>query len=275
MVRLRPPQVASRPYRQGKMIQLEKIDLSIAGRPILKNINFSVRKGETKVILGSSGSGKSSVLKVILGLWRPDSGRVIIDGEDMTGASNEKWNEARYHIGMIFQDGALFDSLSVGENVGYWLFEHAKMSEEEIEVRVIKALEDIGLAPELLDRMPDELSGGMQRRVAIARALASLSPKIMLYDEPTTGLDPLSMETITDLIIALQKRMQVASVVVTHDIPDALKVSNRFAFIAEGEFVFEGNSEELKSSDHPFVARFLEPFKNTLAHAFASFGEEE
>lgn len=260
---------------QEEMIKLENIYLSLGGRPILKNINFAVEKGETKAILGPSGSGKSSVLKIILGLWRPDSGRVIIDGKDMTGADNEKWNLARYHIGMIFQDGALFDSLTVGENVGYWLFEHTKMAEEEIEVRVRRALEEIGLDPELIDRMPDELSGGMQRRVAIARTLASLSPKVMLYDEPTTGLDPLAMETITDLIIALQKRMQVASVVVTHDIPDALKVANRFAFINEGEFVFEGNSEELNSAGHPFVSRFLEPFKSTLSHAFASFGEEE
>jgi phospholipid/cholesterol/gamma-HCH transport system ATP-binding protein len=234
-----------------------------------------VRKGETKVILGPSGSGKSSVLKIILGLWKPDSGRIIIDGEDMTGAEAEKWNLARYHIGMIFQDGALFDSLSVGENIGYWLFEHTEMSEEEIEVRVRRSLEEIGLEPELIDRMPDELSGGMQRRVAIARALASLSPKIMLYDEPTTGLDPLSVQTITDCIVSLQKKMQVASVVVTHDIPDALKVAHRFAFINEGEFVFEGNSEELRSAGHPFVARFLEPFKTTLSHAFASLGEEE
>ncbi|MCI0405086.1 MAG: ATP-binding cassette domain-containing protein [candidate division Zixibacteria bacterium] len=256
------------------MIQLENICLSIAGRQILKNINFSVRKGETKVILGPSGSGKSSVLKIILGLWKPDSGRVIIDGEDMTGASNEGWNEARYHIGMIFQEGALFDSLSVGENIGYWLFEHTKMPEEEIEVLVRRALEGIGLEPELIDRMPDELSGGMQRRVAIARALASLSPKIMLYDEPTTGLDPLSVETITDCIVSLQKRMHVTSVVVTHDIPDALKVANQFAVIDRGGFVFEGSSEELRNSDHPFVAHFLEPFKSTLAHAFASFGEE-
>ncbi len=264
----------NRPYRQRKMIQLENINLSIAGRPILKNINFSVRKGETKVILGPSGSGKSSILKVILGLWRPDSGRIVVDGADMSRASNEEWNDARYHIGMIFQDGALFDSLTVGENIGYWLFEHTKMTEEEIEVRVRRALQEIGLDPELIDWRPDELSGGMQRRVAIARALASLSPKIMLYDEPTTGLDPLAVETITDLIMALRERMQVTSVVVTHDIPDALKVSGRFVVIAGGEIIFEGSSEELKNCREPFVARFLEPFKNTLSHAFASFGEE-
>jgi len=256
------------------MIQLENINLSIAGRQILKNVNFSVRKGETKVILGPSGSGKSSILKVIMGLWKPDSGRIVVDGVEMSGASNEEWNDARYHIGMIFQDGALFDSLTVGENIGYWLFEHTKMMEEEIEVRVRKALQDIGLDPELIDRMPDELSGGMQRRVAIARALASLSPKIMLYDEPTTGLDPLAMETIVNSILSLRERMGVTSVVVTHDIPDALKVSSSFVVIDQGEIVFEGSSEELKNSKHHFVSVFLKPFKETLVHAFASFGEE-
>ncbi|HEU4436157.1 MAG TPA: ATP-binding cassette domain-containing protein [candidate division Zixibacteria bacterium] len=256
------------------MIKLENVYLSLGGRQILKKISFSVAKGETKVILGPSGSGKSSILKIILGLWRPDSGRVFIDGRDMTGASAEEWDEARYHIGMIFQEGALFDSLTVGENIGYWLFEHTKMSEEEIEVRVRRALEEVGLDPELVDLMPDELSGGMRRRVAIARALASLEPKIMLYDEPTTGLDPLAVDTILDQITSLQKRMQVTSLVVTHDIADALKVSNRFIMVADGEIIFEGSSEELREAGHPFVSRFLEPFKNTLAHAFASFGQE-
>lgn len=241
----------------------------------MKNINFAVAKGETKVILGPSGSGKSSILKIILGLWRPDSGQVIIEEEDMTGASAEKWDEARYHIGMIFQEGALFDSLTVGENIGYWLFEHTKISEEEIEVRVRWALQEVGLDPEILDRMPDELSGGMRRRVAIARALASLEPKIMLYDEPTTGLDPLAVETIIEQIVSLQKRKGVTSIVVTHDISDALKVSDRFLMIADGGVIFEGNSDELKESDHPFVSHFLEPFKSTLAHAFASFGGEK
>lgn len=256
------------------MIQLENICLTLGGRPILKNITFAVPKGQTKVILGPSGSGKSSILKIILGLWRPDSGRVIIDGVDMTRATGEEWDEARFHIGMIFQEGALFDSLTVGENAGYWLFEHTKMSEEEIEVRVRRALQEVGLDPEILDLMPDELSGGMRRRVAIARALASLEPKIMLYDEPTTGLDPLAVETITGLIVSLQKRMNVTSIVVTHDISDALKMSDRFIMIADGAVIFEGNSEELRESDHSFVSHFLEPFKNTLAHAFASFGEE-
>jgi len=256
------------------MIQLQNVYLSLGGRPILKSINLTVEKGETKVILGPSGSGKSSILKIILGLWRPDSGRVIIDGQDMTGASNEEWDRARYHIGMIFQEGALFDSLTVGENIGYWLFEHTQMSEEEIEVRVGRALAEVGLDPEIIDRMPDELSGGMRRRVAIARALASLEPKIMLYDEPTTGLDPLAVETIIDQITSLQKRKGVTSIVVTHDISDALKVSNHFIMIAEGALIFEGSSEELRESGHPFVSRFLEPFKSTLAHAFASFGEE-
>ncbi|HXF49509.1 MAG TPA: ATP-binding cassette domain-containing protein [Verrucomicrobiae bacterium] len=256
------------------MITLKNINLSLGGRLILKNINFSVAKGETKVILGPSGSGKSSILKIILGLWRPDSGRVVIDGKEMSGATNEEWDEARYHIGMIFQEGALFDSLTVGENVGYWLFEHTKMSEEEIEVRVRRALSEVGLDPEIIDRMPDELSGGMRRRVAIARALASLEPKIMLYDEPTTGLDPLAVDTILDQINSLQQRKEVTSLVVTHDISDALKVSDRFIMIADGELIFEGNSKELRDSDHPFVAGFLAPFKNTLSRALASFGVE-
>jgi phospholipid/cholesterol/gamma-HCH transport system ATP-binding protein len=175
---------------------------------------------------------------------------------------------------MVFQNGALFDSLTVGENVGYSLIEHGHQSRKQVEPRVCTMLQRVGLDPaELLDRLPDELSVGMQRRVAIARALASNDPEIMLYDEPTTGLDPISVEMITDIILRLRQDMHVSSIVVTHEIPHALKVGNRFLFLYDRRVAFEGTSQELAESDQPDLVRFLDPFKISLAQAFHSFAE--
>jgi phospholipid/cholesterol/gamma-HCH transport system ATP-binding protein len=173
---------------------------------------------------------------------------------------------------MVFQDGALFDSLTVGENIGYWLFENSDEGVEEIEKIAREKLALVGLDPELIDSMPDELSLGMQRRVAIARALASGQPKIILYDEPTTGLDPNSLEMVTDVILRLREDLGMTSIVVTHQIPDALKVGTEYLFLYDRTVHFEGHARELALSEDPDLAHFLDPFKKSLATAVESFG---
>lgn len=260
----------------GNAIVFERVTYEIGGRTILDDVSFQVAAGCTKVVMGPSGIGKSTILRLILGLIRPQAGAVRVLGKDMARVSEEERNALRRRIGMVFQNGALFDSLTVGENVGYSLIDHGHLSIAEVEERARYYLKLVGLdADLLLDRLPDELSVGMQRRVAIARALASNQPAIMLYDEPTTGLDPASVETITDIIVRLRQELKVTGIVVTHEIPHALKVGNRFLFLHDRRIAFEGSSEDLAESTIPELARFLEPFKVSLAHAFHSFSAED
>lgn len=254
------------------MITFEHVDYSIGGRQILKDISFTVPKGTTKIILGPSGIGKSTALRLILGLVSPDQGDILIDGESVVKANHDQLNRIRHHIGMVFQDGALFDSLTVGENIGYWLFENSDASEEEIDRTAREKLGLVGLDPNLIDSMPDELSLGMQRRVAIARALAAGQPKIILYDEPTTGLDPNSLELVTDVIQRLRDDLGMTSIVVTHQIPDALKVGTDFLFLYDRTVHFEGQARDLALSEDKDLAHFLEPFKKSLLTAVESFG---
>ena len=259
---------------RGDAIVFDRVNYSIGGRLILENVSFAVSQGTTKVVMGPSGIGKSTILRLILGLIRPQSGDIYVLGKSVVHAGHAEQNEIRRRIGMVFQNGALFDSLTVGENVGYSLIEHGHQSLEEAEPRVRTMLQRVGLDPDvLLDSLPDELSIGMQRRVAIARALASTDPQIMLYDEPTTGLDPISVEMITDIILRLRQEMHVSSIVVTHEIPHALKMGNRFLFLYDRRVAFEGTSQELAESDEPELVRFLLPFKVSLAQAFHSFTE--
>ncbi len=248
------------------MIEFRNVVFSIGDHAILLNVSFRVERGQTRVILGPSGSGKSTILRLLMGLWQPDSGSIHVDGEDITRAAPERMREIRRAMGIVFQHGALFDSMTVGENIGYTLLED-KHDEEEIEEAVAKYLAMVGLDPGLRDRMPDELSGGMQRRVAIARALAARNPEILLYDEPTTGLDPQSAERITDLILHLRNTMGKTSITVTHDIADAFKVGNRITVLDRGVVVFEGTPEELNAAEDPFIADFLAPFRKAVAAA--------
>ena len=258
----------------GDVIAFDRVNYSIGGRLILENVSFTVSAGSTMVVMGPSGIGKSTVLRLILGLIRPQSGDVIVLGKSIVKASPGERNEIRRKIGMVFQNGALFDSLTIGENVGYSLIEHGHMPLDEVESRARTMLVRVGLDPEIiLDGLPAELSLGMQRRVAIARAVAANDPQIMLYDEPTTGLDPISVETITDIIVRLRQELHVTSIVVTHEIPHALKVGNRFLFLYDRRVAFEGSAEELAESNVPELVRFLAPFKVSLAQAFQSFSE--
>jgi len=246
------------------MIELEHVHFHIGPHHIIKDVSFTVHKGETKVILGASGSGKSTLLRLIMGLIRPDSGRVLIDGVDTTLLSQTELRELRKGIGMVFQEGALFDSMTVGENIGYALFEGRRTHPAEVEERVRDILNYLGLGEELIDRMPDQLSGGMQRRVAVGRAIAAHEPTIMLYDEPTTGLDPLTVETITALISRLRDEKTMTSVVVTHEIVDALKVANSFLVISKGEVRFDGDVEALRLTEEPYVVEYLAPFRRAI-----------
>jgi phospholipid/cholesterol/gamma-HCH transport system ATP-binding protein len=248
------------------MIEFRDVDYSIMGRPILKAVSINVRAGETRVILGPSGSGKSTMLRLLIGLVKPDSGGIFIDGEDTTRVSEERLRQIRLGIGMVFQQGALFDSMTVGENVGYALLEQND-DEADVEARVRDVLRQVGLDDELIDRMPDEMSGGMQRRVAIARALAARDPKILLYDEPTTGLDPQSAELITDLIVQLRDTLGKTSILVTHDIADAFKVGNSITVLSEGRVVFDGPAADLDRSNDSFIRQFLAPFRTAVAAA--------
>lgn len=241
------------------MISLENVNYSFPDHlehEVLMDIKFTVNQGETLVILGESGSGKTTVLRMILGLLKPDSGTVIVDGEEITGFKEHELMKVRRKIGMVFQEGALFDSLTVGENVGFCLREQSAMGEAELDAKVHQLLSFVDLE-ESIDKMPDELSGGMRRRVAIARALASCDPKIMLYDEPTTGLDPITADTICELIVKLHDSQKVTTVMVTHLLRDGFKVGTRFIILYEGRIIFEGTQEELKSSGHPYIKKFL------------------
>ena len=253
------------------MIAFSKVNYSIDGRGILYDVSFRVEPGQTIVILGPSGSGKSTILRLLLGLVIPDSGSIHVNGTDITQVDDEAMRQIRQRMGMVFQHGALFDSMTVGENVAFSLLEHSRPPEDELERSVRSHLDLVGLDPNLLDRMPDQLSGGMQRRVAIARALAARDPVILLYDEPTTGLDPQSAERITDLIVHLRDTMGKTSIMVTHDIADAFKVGNVITVLNEGRIAFDGTPAELASADAPFIREFMAPFRKAVDAASRRF----
>ncbi|PKK84904.1 MAG: ABC transporter ATP-binding protein [candidate division Zixibacteria bacterium HGW-Zixibacteria-1] len=246
------------------MIEFRNVNYSIEDKQILKNVSFLVPDGESRVIMGHSGSGKSTILRLILGLACPNSGEIFIDGKNICKLKEKHLREIRKQIGMVFQDGALFDSLTVGENVGYYLFEHTRMKMEEIDAKVREMLGFVGLSDEIIDNLPDQLSGGMQRRVAIGRALLSTNPRIMLYDEPTTGLDPQMTRNIIILINHLAEVKQVTSIVVTHQISDAFELAEKFIIIDDGRIAFDGSLGELRNEEGPLVVDFLQPFRDAI-----------
>jgi phospholipid/cholesterol/gamma-HCH transport system ATP-binding protein len=246
-----------RPGAAGEVIALSHVYLSF-DRPVLEDVSFSARHGETVAIVGESGTGKSTILKLILRLLVPDSGTVAIDGEDITSLTFEEALEVRKKMGMVFQGAALFDSMTAFENIAYPLREHFHLSEDEIEARVREKLEFVDLDPnETMEKLPSELSGGMRKRVGIARAMAG-NPELMLYDEPTSGLDPLTTATITKLILKLQKELDVTSIVVSHDIRSVSRMATRVALLAPERCIkFFGTPEEMTGSDDPYIQDFL------------------
>jgi phospholipid/cholesterol/gamma-HCH transport system ATP-binding protein len=238
------------------VIELDHVSLAF-DRPILEDVSLAARKGETLCLVGESGTGKSTALKLILRLLVPDKGRVCIKSKNITELSFEEALEARQHMGMVFQSAALFDSMSVFENVAYPLREHTDLDDDEIEQRVREKLEFVDLEPDqIMGQLPSQLSGGMRKRVGIARGMAN-NPEIMLYDEPTSGLDPLSTGTITRLIMKLQRELDVTSVVVSHDIRSVFRMATRVAVLYERRIHFFGTPEEMAASDDQYIRDFL------------------
>jgi phospholipid/cholesterol/gamma-HCH transport system ATP-binding protein len=243
-------------YSAMNVIALDHVYLAF-GSPILEDVSFTAKAGETVTVLGESGTGKSTILKLLLRLLVPDRGRVFLDGQEITQLDFNDALKVRQKMGMVFQGAALFDSMTVYENVAYPLREHTTMSEEEIEARVREKLAFVDLDPEkVLDQMPSELSGGMKKRVGIARGMAN-NAKIMLYDEPTSGLDPLTTGVITHLILKLQRELRVTSVVVTHDVRSAFRMASKIAVLADRKIHFFGTPEEMSGSDDPYLRDFL------------------
>jgi phospholipid/cholesterol/gamma-HCH transport system ATP-binding protein len=264
--------------RNAPVIVLDRVSLAFDEKVILREVSFTLLAGHTKILLGASGAGKSLTLKIILGLLRADGGVVWVNGHRVDQLAEADLMKVRADVGMVFQEGALFDSLTVRENVGYRLYEESHMPLDEVEERVREVLGFVGLA-EFIDRMPSALSGGQRRRVAIARAMAA-KPKILLYDEPTTGLDPITATTVDDEIIKLRDLENVSSILVTHQLRDAFYVATHraerqngkirvvpaddrkeseaeFLMLRDGRLVFEGDADRLRGSTDPYLQTFL------------------
>lgn len=237
------------------MIELRDVVVAYDTRVILDSVNLTIKDGETLVILGGSGSGKSTLLRLIIGLQRPTSGQIIVDGVDITTLSEEEFNKVRQKMGMVFQYSALFDSMSVGENVAFGLREHTNLSDDKIQHIVDERLGWVGLSG-YESYMPNELSGGMKKRVSLARAIA-LDPTLILYDEPSSGLDPITSGTISMLIRGMQERLGCTSIVVTHDMQSAFYVADRIALLDKGKFIEVSKTEDFKNSSNPKVQQFI------------------
>ncbi len=237
------------------MIEIKNLYKNFGRNAVLKGLSLTIQDGETLVIIGRSGCGKSVLLKHIMGLIEPDSGEVYVDGIDILALKPRELEELRLQFGMLFQGAALFDSLSVLENVGFSLYENTRTPEEEIKRRVTEKLSLVGLVG-IEEQMPASLSGGMKKRVGLARAICN-DPKIIMYDEPTTGLDPINADVINDLILRMQKKLKVTSIVVTHDMTSAYKVANRIAMLYDGRIIGVGTPEEIRTSKNPIIQQFV------------------
>lgn len=237
------------------MISLRQLTMAFGSKVVLDELDLDVYKGETLAVIGPSGSGKSTVIKVLTGLLAPTSGSVQIEGQETSGFDDDAWDELRCHMGVVFQYSALFDFLSVGENVAFGLRQHFKLPEEEVQSRVAALLEMVGM-PGTQSMMPAELSGGMKKRVGLARALA-MQPQVVFYDEPTSGLDPVMTMTISRLIRKTQQTLGVTSVLVTHDMESAYFAADRIAMLYKGKIVQVGTPDEIKRSSNPIVHAFV------------------
>lgn len=240
---------------QEPVIKVRKLKVAFGSKVVLNEIDLDIYPGETLAVIGPSGTGKSTVMKVLTGLLKPTSGSVIINGHDTADFGEEEWDEQRRNMGVVFQYSALFDFLTVGENVAFGLRRHFKLPEEEISKRVSELLQMVGL-PGTENMLPSELSGGMKKRVGLARALA-IRPQIVFYDEPTSGLDPVMTMTISRLIRKTQEQLHVASLLVTHDMESVFFTADRIAMLHNGKIVQVGTVEEIRSSTNPVVQAFI------------------
>ena len=237
------------------LIEFRKVFKRFGRQVVLNHVDLRVAEGESLVILGASGSGKSVMLKHMVGLLQPDDGEVWFDGRRMDDLSERKLVDVRVQFGFLFQMGALFDSMNVEENVAFPLVEHTDKAVADVSDVVDAKLRMVGL-PEVRKKMPAELSGGQRKRVALARAIA-LEPRVILYDEPTTGLDPIRSDVINELILKLQRELKVTSVVVTHDMNSAFKVADRIVMLHEGKLIFDGTPDQIRASEDPIIRRFV------------------
>ena len=241
------------------MIEIVDLWKSFGDNHVLKGISLSIPKGQTFVVLGGSGSGKTVLMKHVIGLLRPDRGTVTVGGKEISSLVGKELTEARQLFGMVFQGAALFDSMTVFENVAFPLTEkrwRERPRADEVRARVIEKLKVVDLGEEVLPRYPSELSGGMRKRVALARALVS-DPQVVLYDEPTTGLDPITTDYVDGMILNAKNKLGITSMVISHDIASAFKVADRLAVLYDGHLAAEGTPEEVRQSKDPFVQRFL------------------
>jgi phospholipid/cholesterol/gamma-HCH transport system ATP-binding protein len=273
-----PVSPAAAPKKDGAVIVFEDVSLAFDEKVVLDGVSFELLSGGMKILLGASGSGKSTILRLILGLLKPDAGRIFVNGQRVDTLAETELMDIRAHLGMVFQEGALFDSFTVRENVGYRLYEETNQPLDEVDARVKEVLGFVGLE-EYGERLPSELSGGQRRRVAIARALTS-RPRILLYDEPTTGLDPITALTIDEEIVKLRDLEGVSSMIVTHQLRDAFFIATHeavardgeiafvpvtggmahrteFLMLKDGRIAFEGTAEELRASTDPYLKAFL------------------
>lgn len=238
------------------MIELKNIHKSFQNHSVLNGLNLTIPKGKITVIIGRSGEGKSVLLKHLMGLIRPDGGDVVVDGCSIGSLDEVELKNFRKRFGMLFQNAALFDSMTVFENVAFPLGEHTSLKSNEVSKRVHEVLELVGLK-DIDHKLPSELSGGMRKRVGLARAIALL-PQILLYDEPTTGLDPIMTDAIDQLILNTQKKLGITSVVISHDIEATFKIADKVALLYEGRILLEGGEADFRKSSHPFIRQFLE-----------------
>jgi len=236
-------------------IRVVNLHKSFGENNVLQGVHLEVQQGESMVVIGGSGSGKTVLIKCIIGLIQPDEGEIYVDGKEITSLSEREMNEVLKKFGMLFQGGALFDSLTVWENVGFGLRQHKKLSDEEIRRIASEKLALLGLR-NIEDIMPAELSGGMKKRVSLARAIA-MEPEILLYDEPTTGIDPVMADAINELIIRMRAQLNMTSIAITHDMTSAYKIADRIAMLYQGKIIEVGTPEEIKSSSNPIVQQFV------------------
>jgi phospholipid/cholesterol/gamma-HCH transport system ATP-binding protein len=244
------------PAAEKPLIEVNDVHKSFANNHVLRGLSLAVRQGESMVVIGGSGTGKSVLIKCIIGILNPDRGNILVAGQDIASLKEKDLYQLRKKFGMLFQAGALFDSMKVWENVGFGLLQHTTLSKKEVKKRAVEKLNLLGLH-QIEDLMPSELSGGMKKRVSLARAIA-MEPEILLYDEPTTGLDPIRADTINALIVEMRKKIKVTSVTITHDMVSAYKVGDRIAMLYQGKIIEVGTPDEIKNSSSAIVQQFIQ-----------------
>ena len=237
-------------------IKIKNFKKALGRKVVLDGVDLDIRKGESLVVIGGSGTGKSVLIKCIQGILVPDAGSIKIDGNEVVGVTEEQKEAMHSKMGMLFQGGALFDSLSVWENVAFGLIENQKMPKKEAKLAAVNVLRQVGLAPDVADLSPSELSGGMQKRVGLARAIAT-KPEIIFFDEPTTGLDPIMSDVINDLIIESVKGLGATALTITHDMASARKIADRIAMLYKGKIIWQGTVKEMDKTDNPYVCQFI------------------